>query len=247
VAWSRKPDDLRFVTIGAKEIKFWNPADSTKKLAQKGIFGEREEQTFFSCAVFDTEGNCYTAGVNGSVYVWDSNNQLRSAFKAHDGEITALAHEQGKLITGGKDKKVAVFTANGQAPETLDKKFELFTENDGDDHDHHEANFAYPRSLDYYNGKVLVGLREGKILEIDATTGDKKLLMTSHHDGEAWGLELIPEEQTILTVGDDNKILAFDYGTRKLKGEGAVHAEGAKHGKEAKVRAATLAEYHSND
>ena len=33
VAWSKKADDLRFVTVGAREIKFWNPADATKKLA----------------------------------------------------------------------------------------------------------------------------------------------------------------------------------------------------------------------
>mmetsp|Transcript_20490 Transcript_20490/g.19471 ORF Transcript_20490/g.19471 Transcript_20490/m.19471 type:complete len:91 (+) Transcript_20490:627-899(+) len=32
VAWSKKPDDLRFATVGLKEVKFWNPADATKRL-----------------------------------------------------------------------------------------------------------------------------------------------------------------------------------------------------------------------
>jgi len=32
VAWSKKPDDLRFCTVGLKEIKFWNPADASKRL-----------------------------------------------------------------------------------------------------------------------------------------------------------------------------------------------------------------------
>jgi hypothetical protein len=92
------------------------------------------------------------------VYVWDSNNQLKTAFKAHDGEITALAHENGKLITGGKDKKVVIFSANGQGPETLEKKFDLGEDHDGDEgDDDHDGYFAYPRSLDYMNGKILVG------------------------------------------------------------------------------------------
>lgn len=43
VAWSKKADDLRFVTVGVKELKFWNPADATKKLSQKGIFEQRAE------------------------------------------------------------------------------------------------------------------------------------------------------------------------------------------------------------
>ncbi len=36
--WSKRPDDLRFATVGAREIKFWHPADVTKKLQQKGTF-----------------------------------------------------------------------------------------------------------------------------------------------------------------------------------------------------------------
>lgn len=32
VAWSKKPDDLRFCTVGLKEIKFWNPADASRRL-----------------------------------------------------------------------------------------------------------------------------------------------------------------------------------------------------------------------
>lgn len=38
IAWSKKQDDLRFCTIGLKEIKFWNPADATKRLFTKGTF-----------------------------------------------------------------------------------------------------------------------------------------------------------------------------------------------------------------
>ena len=38
LAWSKRPDDLRFAVVGPKEIKFWNPGDVTKKMAEKGTF-----------------------------------------------------------------------------------------------------------------------------------------------------------------------------------------------------------------
>ena len=36
--WTKSPDDLSFAEFGPKEIKFWNPADVTKKMSQKGTF-----------------------------------------------------------------------------------------------------------------------------------------------------------------------------------------------------------------
>jgi WD40 repeat protein len=71
VVWSRKTDDLRFVTVGLKEMKFWNPADATKRLNFKGTFGTKAKQTSFTCAIFDTEGIAYSAGVNGLIHIWD--------------------------------------------------------------------------------------------------------------------------------------------------------------------------------
>lgn len=60
-AWSKKPEDLRFCVVGLKEVKFWHPADSSKRLSVKGTFGNRE-MTSFTCVDFDTEGMAYTAG-----------------------------------------------------------------------------------------------------------------------------------------------------------------------------------------
>jgi hypothetical protein len=72
LAWSKKPDDLRFCTVGVKEIKFWNPADATKRLATKGTFGSKASAlTYFECVTFDLEGTAYTAGANGSICTWD--------------------------------------------------------------------------------------------------------------------------------------------------------------------------------
>lgn len=83
VAWSKKADDLRFVTVGLKELKFWNPADATKRLSTKGTFGTKGKITGFTSATFDSDGVCYTAGANGMIYVWDNQGQLDKVLKGH--------------------------------------------------------------------------------------------------------------------------------------------------------------------
>jgi microtubule-associated protein-like 6 len=83
LAWSKKPDDLRFCTVGLKELKFWNPADASKRLSTKGTFGTKGKATNFTSATFDVEGNCYTGGANGFIYVWDQAAQLDRVLKGH--------------------------------------------------------------------------------------------------------------------------------------------------------------------
>ena len=112
-AWSKKPDDLRFCTVGVKEIKFWNPADATKRLFAKGTVGTKAKLTSFNSVCFDVEGTAYTSGVNGMIYTWDTQSQFDRALKAHSAEVTALVHENGKLISGGKDNKIVIYSAKG--------------------------------------------------------------------------------------------------------------------------------------
>ena len=65
LAWSKRADDLRFATISMKEIKFWHPADITKRLQQKGTFGKNAQMTNLTSICFNEEGWCYTGGENG--------------------------------------------------------------------------------------------------------------------------------------------------------------------------------------
>lgn len=71
VAWSKKPDDLRFCTVGIKEMKFWYPADATKRLSVKATMSTTGKSQNFNCMTFDTDGYAYAALQNGSVGVWD--------------------------------------------------------------------------------------------------------------------------------------------------------------------------------
>jgi len=40
--------------------------------------------------------------------------------------------------------------------------------------------------------------------------------MASHHEGEAWGLELVPETNTLFSSGDDNKVLEYDFENKRF-------------------------------
>ena len=152
--------------------------------------------------------------------------------KAHTSEATALIYENGKIISGGKDNKIVIYKAHA-GEYTLEKTIDL--------------EGGYPKSIDYFNGKILVGQRNGNIYEVNESTEEKKLVMASHHEGEAWGLELVPENNSILSVGDDNKILEFDYVKKAYLRQGKI-AENPSVNKEKikKATASTLSCYPPN-
>ena len=51
--------------------------------------------------------------------------------------------------------------------------------------------------------------------------------MVSHHEGETWGLELVPDTNSLYTVGDDNKILEIDYENKKFVRRGTIAPNGS--------------------
>lgn len=93
------------------------------------------------------------------------------------------------MITGGKDNKILIHGADLNVEKTI------------------EFEGSFPKSIDSYNGKILTGMRNGTMYEIDEESGKKTLLMNGHHEGEAWGLAVCPEANSIFTIGDDNKIM----------------------------------------
>lgn len=104
------------------------------------------------------------------------------------------------------------------------------------------------RGIDYFNGKLLVGLRNGLMYEFSEANPDaKKLVMAAHHEGEAWGLAIIPEENLLFSIGDDNKIMAYDFVQKKFLNKGTIAVNGSKNQEKIKkVTASTLSSYPPN-
>lgn len=65
-----------------------------------------------------------------------------------------------------------------------------------------------PRAIDVHNGKLVVGLRTGQIIECDLESEEMTPLMSSHNDGEVWGLAM--DDAHVYTSGDDNQVIMWD-------------------------------------
>ena len=66
-----------------------------------------------------------------------------------------MVAEASKLISGGKDNKIVIYNIqNGDY--ILDKQLDF--------------DASFPKAIDCFNGKLLVGLRNGTIIEIDTAT-----------------------------------------------------------------------------
>jgi len=79
-----------------------------------------------------------------------------------------------------------------------------------------------------------MGMKTGSIIEMPFTNNGKAKLnrvMTSHCDGEVWGLEVVElgKGQTrIITSADDNRLLAYDVKSKYALAEGRVDEVGKK-------------------
>jgi len=77
-----------------------------------------------------------------------------------------------------------------------------------------------------FNGRILLGLKTGQIVDMAYKADGKvkpKVVMRSHCDGETWGLEVLHVgggNKILVTTGDDNNILAYDVKTKQALGFG---------------------------
>ena len=69
---------------------------------------------------------------------------------------------------------------------------------------------------------MLAGLRNGDIWLRPLDGGEGKVIMSSHNDGEVWGLAI--KDGKILTSGDDNQVIVWDP-EKRMKESAAVVSE----------------------
>jgi len=191
ICWDEKPGSTRFATAGKDHVYFW---DSSKQGGdkKKGLFGGKGEMTSFACVASCSEGKFYTGGSNAQIYVWggDDGRTLEKTWDFHgNGFVCALRWAEGNLWSGGKDGKVCkIDTGSGSV--VMSMEFPTLV-----------------RAVDCFNGQVLVGTRDGTITLCNGD--DKKAIMSSHSDGEVWGLDKNADGH-IVTSGDDNKVMKWN-------------------------------------
>jgi hypothetical protein len=185
VAFSNQRGSKAFATAGAKHFYVWDAETGEK---QRGLFGDKEA-TSFSCCIWDDKGRCFAGGANGLIYVFQGRTCVTTIAAHKAGFISALTFSGGFIFSGGKDGQV----------------FKIYSNLDS------EAVIQYDspvRAIDISNdGKMVCGLRNGSIIEIEHT--NQREIMFSHSDGETWGLD-VSQYPKVLTSGDDNKVIVWD-------------------------------------
>uniref|UniRef100_A0A8C4H6J2 EMAP like 6 n=1 Tax=Dicentrarchus labrax TaxID=13489 RepID=A0A8C4H6J2_DICLA len=207
-----RPDsDSQFVSVGIKHVKFWTLAGGSL-MYKKGVVGTVEDgrmQTMLSVA-FGANNLTFTGAINGDVYVWRDHYLLRVVAKAHTGPVFTMytTLRDGLIVTGGKERP----TKEGGAVKLWDqemKRCRAFQLETG-------QQVECVRSVCRGKGKILVGTKDGEIIEVGEKNAASNLLLDSHARGGIWGLTAHPTKDLCITASDDATIRLWDLTDKKL-------------------------------
>lgn len=163
LAWS--PVDNIFATADKRGVSFWTFSGGLS--VKKGIFGSAK-MTSMASVNFGSDGKCYSGSIDGSVYLWNGPQCVKSV-AITTGFVNSICVSGDKIYAGGKDSIIILDSGLG-------KNGTIQTG-------------AQVRAIDSDGTNVLVGLRDGNIVEFNGNS-EKTVLMESHSDGEAWGLAI---------------------------------------------------------
>ena len=96
--------------------------------------------------------------------------------------------------------------------------------------------------------KILVGHDNGRIITCNMEGENQQLVSMTHHDGECWGLEVIPEKGTFITCGDDNQFHETNIRSKQVVRTGFIYnpeVDGKYETSKMRSTASTLCRYPS--
>ncbi|MBN3275586.1 EMAL6 protein, partial [Polyodon spathula] len=207
-----RPDsDSQFVSVGIKHIKFWTLAGGAL-MYKKGAICSVEDarmQTMLSVA-FGANNLTFTGAINGAVYVWRDHVLIRVVAKAHTGPVFTMytTLRDGLIVTGGKERP----TKEGGAVKLWDqemKRCRAFQLETG-------QLVECVRSVCRGKGKILVGTKDGEIIEVGEKNAASNILINGHMEGEIWGLATHPSKDMFISASDDGTIRIWDLVDKKL-------------------------------
>lgn len=170
-----------------------------------------------------------TGGSDGYVYHWADVKTLKAKVKNGKGSVHSVFSTNdpkggGEIVlVGGNDKTLNCYTIDGKS---ISKTPTWTLQVD-----------SPPRSIDVFNGMVNLGYKNGSLTVMPLTKdgkGTPEVVMTSHCDGEVWGLQVVDitgkGELRAITSADDGRILTYDIKKHKALAEGSVKIAAADDG-----------------
>jgi len=219
LAWSPVNEDL-FGTAGKDHVTMCTlGADKKIKMTKGKAKGGKIESQASAAWLNDKAfaNHMITGGSDGKVYHWAGDSVVKD-YDCSKGAVTSVACRVDAkaggevVIAGGKDKSLTVFKFNNG----LTKLWSITVD-------------AAPLSVDLFNGQMLLGLKNGSIVELPYSDNGKSkpnLVMTSHCDGEVWGLDVVDidgkGDYRVITSADDNRILTYKPKEHMALAEGKV-------------------------
>nr|XP_015828065.2 echinoderm microtubule-associated protein-like 6 isoform X1 [Nothobranchius furzeri] len=207
-----RPDsDTQFVSVGIKHIKFWTLVGGSL-VYKKGVIGSVEDgrmQTMLSVA-FGANNLTFTGAISGDVYVWREHFLVRVVAKAHSGPVFTMytTLRDGLIVTGGKERP----TKEGGAVKLWDqemKRCRAFQLETG-------QPVENVRSVCRGKGKILVGTKDGEIIEVGEKNAASNTMINGHTQGGIWGLAAHPFKDVFISASDDGTIRIWDLADKKL-------------------------------
>eukprot|EP00742_Colponemidia_sp_Colp-10_P006323 GILJ01006777.1.p1 GENE.GILJ01006777.1~~GILJ01006777.1.p1 ORF type:complete len:2262 (-),score=409.36 GILJ01006777.1:195-6980(-) len=203
MAWSA--DDTTLVVTGVKVVNFFEVGRGALK-AKKGT-GYMKVQGASAQAILSvafTPDSTVTGTISGHLYKW-SGPALTQVISAHEGAVYALyTLQDGRIVSGGKDGKVKIWSTALTVTKTVDIRSLLPTVVD-----------PCVRAVCMNGDNLLIGTRGGQIITVDARNA-ATVVQEGHFDGELWGVATNPAKPAqFVTVGDDKMLRIWDSKTRK--------------------------------
>ena len=163
------------------ELRSWDPASGAARLTW------RDGGAPMSAMSAAGDGAMVTTSWDGAVRRWREG--VATVIGRHDGAATAVVVAGDRVISGGRDRTVRVWSSDGER-----RLARLESEVS---HLVHDA----------VRDRVLVGTARGRIHSFDLTTGGDSL-GTVGHQGEVAGLAVVGG--TLVSVGADDAVRAWD-------------------------------------
>ncbi|XP_032508137.1 echinoderm microtubule-associated protein-like 6 [Phocoena sinus] len=182
-------------------------APQPEKLQKNSI---TKKKKLVESVAFGANNLTFTGAINGDVYVWKDHFLVRLVAKAHTGPVFTMytTLRDGLIVTGGKERP----TKEGGAVKLWDqemKRCRAFQLETG-------QLVECVRSVCRGKGKILVGTKDGEIIEVGEKNAASNILIDGHMEGEIWGLATHPSKDIFISASNDGTARIWDLADKKL-------------------------------